>query len=91
MKFYLFRKIVFNCKQATFLITKKSERRLSIPENLKLFYHLLFCEPCKDFSKQSHIIDDAMHHCQEELSQHPPHILPEDSKKKIQEMIDDNN
>jgi hypothetical protein len=90
MKFYLFKKTIYNCKQATFLITKKSEQKLSIAENLKLFYHLLFCDPCKEFAKQSHIIDGAMHDCQETLSQHPPHVLPEAAKKKIQEMIDSN-
>jgi hypothetical protein len=88
MAFYLFRKIVFNCEQATLLILKKNEHGLSLKEKLKLFYHLLFCDPCKRFGTQTLIIDDAVHKCSEHLSHFPSHTLPEESKKKMQQLVD---
>ena len=88
MALYLFRKIVFNCEQATFLMVKKTEQKLSVKERLKLFYHLLFCDPCKRFKLQTQIIDKSLHDCHEHLSHHPSEMLSTESKEKIQRTID---
>jgi hypothetical protein len=91
MSVYLFRKIVFNCKQATLFIIKKSERKLSVTERFKLFYHLLFCGPCKKFAEQSLLMDEALQHFHDHLAHHPSHTLPERSKGKMQQLIDEIN
>ncbi len=82
---------MFNCKQATFFIVKKSERKLSATERLKLFYHLHFCSPCKKFAEQSLLMDEAMSHLKDHLTQHPTHILSESSKGKMQQLVDEIN
>jgi len=88
MKFYLFKKTVFNCRQATFLMIKKSESGLTFTERLKLSYHLLFCDPCKNFLNQSGLIDQLLHNCHEHLTDDPAHSLSPNAKQKIQELID---
>jgi len=54
------KKIIYNCKQATFLIEKKSIERLSFREALELRIHLLGCSFCRLFSKQSRVINDMV-------------------------------
>lgn len=88
MALYLFMKIVFNCEHATFLMARKTEQKLSLKERLKLFYHLLFCDPCKRFKVQTQLIDKTLHDCREHLSHHPSQMLSSASKEKIQRTID---
>ena len=88
MALYIFRKIIFNCEQATFLLAKKSEQKLSLKERAKLFYHLLFCDPCRRFKVQTQIIDKTLHDCREHLSHHPSQTLSAEAKEKIQRSID---
>ncbi|HWZ17149.1 MAG TPA: hypothetical protein VNW95_18055 [Mucilaginibacter sp.] len=50
-------KILNNCKQATFLIEKKSIRRLTFRETIELRIHLYGCSFCKLYGKQSRAIN----------------------------------
>lgn len=88
MAFVSIRNSIYNCKQATLFILKKKDRRLSITERARLFIHLLFCDPCKRFVKQSDFIDHSLHHCDEMLYDQPVHSLPEETRKKIQQELD---
>jgi hypothetical protein len=54
------KKIIYNCKQATFLIEKKSIKRLNFREAIELRIHLLGCSFCRLFSKQSGVINDMV-------------------------------
>jgi hypothetical protein len=89
MAFLVVKNIIYNCKQATLLIIKKKEQRLSIVEKVRLFVHLLFCDPCKRFVKQSEIIDHSLHNCEEMLFEHPVYTLPEEFRKKIQHQLEE--
>ncbi|WP_114939524.1 hypothetical protein [Mucilaginibacter endophyticus] len=51
------KKIIYNCKQATFLIEKKQLKRLSFREEIELRIHLAGCGMCVLYNKQSHIIN----------------------------------
>jgi hypothetical protein len=88
MKIYLFKKIVFNCKQATLLSLKKEEGKISIIEKLKLSYHLLYCSSCKRFVKQSSTINQIGKGIDNSIFTHPPHKLSEKVKEDIQQQID---
>ena len=85
---YLFKKIVFNCKQATLLSLKKEEGIISVNERLKLYYHLLYCKYCRRFAKQSSIINKQGNHFSNSLFFDPPHLLSAQKKKIIQDKID---
>jgi hypothetical protein len=88
MKVYLFKKTVFNCKQATLLSLKKEEGKISISERVKLFYHLLYCSYCRRFVKQSSIINHIGKGVVNSIFTHPPHTLSATIKEDIQQQID---
>ena len=54
------KKIIYNCKQATFLIEKKQLKRLSFREEIELRIHLRGCGMCVLYNKQSHVINDMV-------------------------------
>lgn len=53
---------MITCKEATLYISKKEEHKLSIAERVKLFMHLLICEFCKLFYKQSRYLAIEIKH-----------------------------
>ena len=44
---------MINCKEATFLMAKKEEGKLSFMGRMKLSVHTSMCSLCKKFEKQS--------------------------------------
>jgi L-lactate utilization protein LutB len=88
MKVYLFKKTVFDCKQATMLSLKKEEGKITIMERVKLFYHLLYCIYCRRFVKQSSIINHIGKDVINSIFTHPPHTLSAAIKEDIQQQID---
>ncbi|MEO6849833.1 MAG: hypothetical protein ABI203_09630 [Mucilaginibacter sp.] len=54
------KKIIYNCKQATFLIEKKLTGRLTFRETMELRIHLIGCSVCKLYSKQSRKINEMV-------------------------------
>ncbi len=88
MKVYLFKKTVFNCKQATLLSLKKEEGKISFVENIKLNYHLLYCSYCRLFVAQSSMINDIGKGVVKSIFTHPPHTLSPKLKEAIQQQID---
>jgi len=50
---------MFNCKQATRLISQEQDRKLSTKELIGLRLHLLICGGCTNFNKQLHFIRTA--------------------------------
>ncbi|QEM13120.1 hypothetical protein [Mucilaginibacter rubeus] len=54
------KKVIYNCKQATFLIEKKQLKRLSFREEIELRIHLAGCGMCVLYNKQSRIINNMV-------------------------------
>lgn len=81
------KKTMYNCKQATLLALQKQQGHLSVAGRFKLSYHLLFCNACKQFVKQSALIDKAM---QDYKQQDRPvsHSLSSSQKESLQQQID---
>jgi hypothetical protein len=84
---YLFKKIVFDCKQATLLSIKKDQGKITFGERLKLSYHLLYCDPCRQFIDQWKRLDKAGREIQGRLSLKPPFLLPPAVRKKIHDEL----
>ncbi len=55
------KRIIYNCRQATFLIDKKATSRLSLREFMELRIHLLGCSFCRIYKKQSKVINQMVH------------------------------
>jgi len=85
---YLFKRTVFNCKQATLLSLKKEEGKLSFIESLKLSYHLFYCKPCQEFVKQSDLINRIGKDVNQTLFNRPPFLLSEERKLRMQQELD---
>lgn len=49
--------IIYNCKQATFLIEKRSLGKITAAEAFQLQVHLRGCSVCKTFQHQSLLIN----------------------------------
>jgi hypothetical protein len=82
------KRIIYNCKQATYLIEKKSVGSISFRETIELRIHLFGCGFCRLFSKQSHVINEMV----KELfrsSEEPSARLDDDFKKELQERIEE--
>ncbi|MBN8577872.1 MAG: hypothetical protein J0L66_13085 [Cytophagales bacterium] len=50
---YPFKKIIFDCKKATLIVVKLEVGQASFAERMQLWYHQQFCNPCRQFQKQS--------------------------------------
>jgi hypothetical protein len=85
---YLFKRIVFDCKRATLLSIKREEGRITFFEKIKLSYHLLYCDPCRQFIDQSKQIGQIGKELNQMLYMRPPFTLPEVTKDRIQQQID---
>ncbi|GGH01589.1 zf-HC2 domain-containing protein [Pedobacter zeae] len=49
--------IIYNCKQATFLIEKRIAGKITAAETLRLHIHLAGCSVCKVYQQQSILIN----------------------------------
>ncbi len=78
---YPFSKTVFDCRQATFLSVKKDEGSITPFERAKLWYHMLYCEPCRRFVRQWQLLKQAS--SQTTFAQHPPFTLSTEAREKI--------
>lgn len=72
-----------SCKEATMLIARKEESKLSFLDRVGLSLHLSMCTLCRRFERQSvHIAKESRHvHSEEELSA--------EAKLKILRSLDD--
>lgn len=84
---YPFKKILFDCRQATLLSLKKDAGRISLIERLKLSYHLLGCDPCRRFIEQSHAIDQAGDKFEDFLRSNPPFRLPDNVRDNFSKLL----
>ena len=82
------KKIIYNCKQATFLIDKKATSRLSLREMIELRIHLYGCSFCRIYKKQSRMINEMV----QELfrsSMQADRKLDDNFKKELQVRIEE--
>ena len=75
-----------NCRKATLLIEKQYTDGITPKEKSELEYHLILCEMCNTFLKQSAAINQMVrklsHPGKNELK------LPEEFKEQLQKQID---
>lgn len=60
MKKYLLHKMLLTCKEATFLVEKREAGKISFREKIQLKAHLWICNACKNYEKQSKIIEKML-------------------------------
>ena len=82
------RKILYNCRHATFLIEKKQHTSLTMRERLELAIHLAGCSVCRLFQRQSRLIDRMMRGLFHSAKGQEKN-LSDDFKKELQEKINE--
>ena len=55
-----FKNIIYNCRQATFLIEKRMLSKLTFKEGIELRVHLMGCGACTLYVKQSQKINELL-------------------------------
>ena len=77
-------KIMISCYDATYLISKKQEEKLSLTEQMKLSLHLMYCKYCNRFAKQTKQITDSIKKMNKKMKDNSVKIkLTEEQKKRI--------
>lgn len=74
--------LMINCKEATLLIEKKQEKQIAFSDRIKLLIHLMICEFCRRFQRQSKLISGTVSHLQTN------HTLSNEQKEKFREIIE---
>lgn len=72
-----------SCKKATFLASKKEEKKTSFFDGLKLKLHYKICDSCNLFNKQTLFIGKNARHSH----QHTDVLLREEKKEEIKGLI----
>jgi hypothetical protein len=77
------------CEEASLLISKRQETKLTWQENFKLRFHTSVCDPCTRFAKQVAIMDASM---AQFFSPNPKksQTFSEERMKELKKMIEEN-
>ena len=81
------RNMIYNCRQATYLIEKRQIGKITLHEKVQLQVHLYGCSVCKLFSKQSMIINAMIKEVFKSNTQ-PKFQLDDKFKKQLQHKIE---
>lgn len=81
-------KVIYNCRQATFLIEKKQLTELTTKEKVELKIHLAGCSICRIFQRQSIFINKIIKN-RLNIHSETPIKLDEAFKTAMQEKIDE--
>ncbi len=73
-----------SCKEATFLLSKKEEKKLGFLNRLKLQAHLAICSVCRLFALQTEFMAKQAPHIHADLT------LSQETKDKMQVALTEN-
>jgi hypothetical protein len=82
-----FKPLLNNCRETTLLILKSEAGRITFMEKVKMRYHLLYCNICRRFRKQSKELNHSLKQYTDSLEQNPPYRLSEEAKNKIKDTL----
>jgi len=82
------KRIIYNCKQATFLIEKRTLGKITFRESFELRVHLIGCSFCRIYKKQSRMINEMVQELFRSSARSNPK-LDEGFKKDLQEKIEE--
>ena len=80
--------MIISCKDASQLISKSLDQRLSFFERLKLRLHLLICDVCTRFNQQLYMLQSAIKKLLNQTENESSIQLPDHAKARIQKLIE---
>ncbi len=81
-------KIMLDCDQATYLITKSEFERLGCIQKMQLKMHLAYCKFCRRFAQQNKIISETLNDLKQIDSEHLHIHLSEKQQEKLKKTIE---
>ncbi|MFL9481447.1 hypothetical protein ACI6Q2_01635 [Chitinophagaceae bacterium LWZ2-11] len=75
---------MITCKKATYLLSKKEERKLSFLEKIQIKMHVTVCSLCRLFEQQTWLIGKNAPHTHE----HSNIKLSEEAKQRIARLLE---
>jgi len=81
-------KVMLNCEEATFLITKSEVEKLGCIKKIQLKMHLAGCSFCRRFKLQSDIINKSLESLENIKNYNEHHHLPAEKKAELQNIIE---
>lgn len=76
--------MLLSCKKASELIDKKPIIKLSLRESLMLHIHTSVCDACKQYEKQSRVLDTILkEHLQKNNPEQVPQVVNNELKDKV--------
>lgn len=79
---------MIDCKQASQLISKSLDRRLSLRERLSLRLHTFICDACRRFGQQLRTLRVALKRMNDNIENDTNITLPSETKARIAKSID---
>jgi len=80
-----FKNLLHNCEETSLNIIKSEETSLSFSAWLKMKIHIVFCNCCKNFGKQTKAIDKALYHHLNNTDE--SEYAPQDLKDRIKQNL----
>lgn len=81
-------KRMLSCDEASFLMSKKYDTKISFRERFRLRMHLFSCYLCRRYEKQltqlNRVVDDFKNSCDHSACQHS---MPNEAKGKTMELV----
>ena len=80
-------KIVLSCKQATFFSSVKAYKKLKRLARMQHKLHLMMCPSCKEFDRQSELIDQSIKDLHQNNTFLSEELLSSQTKTKIKTSV----
>lgn len=81
-------RLMYNCSEATFMISKSRHKKLTFSEKQKLKMHLAMCKHCRSFSKEIALLEKNIAMVSNtSILEKAFYKLPETKKSEIRKMI----
>ena len=82
-----FKRILNNCDEVSLLALKSKEENIPTKQRLEMQFHIFFCRCCKNFIKQSSLIDVSLKEYFKELYKNPLVKASDDFKSRMKEQL----
>jgi hypothetical protein len=82
-----FKRILNNCVEASLLSLKDKEEKITFKEKFEMKFHIFFCKCCKNFIKQSPMIDESMKAYLKDIYIKPPVKASEEFKARLKQQF----
>lgn len=81
------KRILNNCSETSLLALRSKEEKLPFSEKFVTRFHIVFCKCCRNFEKQSNIIDHSLKEYFKQLDGDNKIKASEDFKAKLKEKL----